>query len=77
MLAQWTGELICNMHLAGVTAKQLAAEVGWNEKYLSTVLNGHREPKKAEEKLNAALNRLLLNQRASHDNKGIGTEDRI
>lgn len=62
MLAQWTGDLVCSMHLAGVTAKQLAAEVGWNEKYLSTVLNGHREPKGAEEKLKAALNQLLTKQ---------------
>lgn len=58
MPAQWTGELISSMHLAGITAKQLAAEVGWHEKYLSVVLNGHREPKKAEEKLKAAFERL-------------------
>ena len=47
------------MHLAGVTAKRLAAEAGWNEKYLSVVLNGHREPRNAEQTLRAALNRLL------------------
>lgn len=58
MPAQWTAKLIGEMHLAGVTAKQLAAEVGWHEKYLSAVLNGHREPKGAEEKLWLALKRL-------------------
>ena len=47
------------MHLAGVTAKQLAAEVGWNPKYLSVVLNGHKEPKGAEQKLNDAFGRLV------------------
>ena len=47
MPAQWTAEVIGKMHLAGVTAKQLAAEVGWNPKYLSVVLNGHKEPKGA------------------------------
>lgn len=60
MPAQWTGELISKMHLAEVTAKELAKEVGWDPRYLSTVLNGHREPKKAEEKLRAALEHLLL-----------------
>ncbi len=58
MPAQWTGELIGEMHIAGVTAKQLAAEVGWHEKYLSAVINGHREPKGAAETLKAALQRL-------------------
>lgn len=58
MPAQWTADLIGKMHLCGVTAKQLAAEVGWHEKYLSAVLNGHREPKDAEEKLNSALERI-------------------
>ena len=41
MPAQWTGALIGEMHLKGVTAKQLAKAAGWNPKYLSGVLNGH------------------------------------
>lgn len=57
-LSQWTAEILGEMHLARVTAKQLAAEVGWHEKYLSAVLNGHRTPRKAEQKLREALNRL-------------------
>ena len=59
MPAKWTADLLGEMHLAGVTAKQLAAEVGWHPKYLSVVLNGHKEPKGAEEKLKAALNRII------------------
>ena len=58
MPAQWTAEIIGEMHLAGVTARQLAAEMGWHDKYLSAVMNGHREPKGAEEKVRAALARL-------------------
>ena len=65
MPAQWTADLIGKMHLAGITAKQLAAEVGWNEKYLSVVLNGHREPKSAEAKLFAALDRLTEKKEVS------------
>ena len=58
MPEKWTADLLGEMHLAGVTAKQLAAEVGWNSKYLSVVLNGHKNPKGAEEKLKSALERL-------------------
>lgn len=58
MPAQWTGKLIGEMHLLGVTSKELAVEVGWHPKYLSVVLNGHKEPKGAEDKLRAALSRL-------------------
>lgn len=64
MPAQWTANLLGEMHLAGVTAKQLAAEAGWHEKYLSAVLNGHREPKNAEQTLRAALARLIENKAA-------------
>ena len=59
MPAQWTATLIGEMHLNGIKAKQLAAEVGWHEKYLSAVLNGHRNPKNAEQNLRAALDRLI------------------
>ena len=62
MPAKWTADLIGDMHLAGVTATQLAAEVGWHEKYLSAVMNGHREPKGAEAALRGALGRLIEKQ---------------
>lgn len=62
MPAQWTGEIIGEMHIKGITAKQLATEVGWHEKYLSVVLNGHRTPKGAEATLRAALERLTAKE---------------
>ena len=61
MPAQWTGELAGKMHNAGVTVKQLAAELGKNPKYVSGVLNGHYSPKKAEQEFNAAFERLTQN----------------
>ena len=59
MLEKWTGDLVGAMHLASVTKKQLAEAVGWNDKYLSVVLNGHKNPKGAKEKLFNALERLV------------------
>lgn len=58
MSAQWTGEVIGEMHVHRIKMATLAAEIGWHEKYLSAVLNGHREPKDAEAKVRAALSRL-------------------
>ena len=62
MPAQWTGALIGEMHLNGITAKQLAAEAGYTKAYVSMVLNGHRNPKGAEATLKAALSRLIKRQ---------------
>lgn len=59
MPAQWTGKIVGEIHNEGLTAKALAEEVGWNEKYLSQVLNSEHPPKNAEEKLSAALDRLI------------------
>ena len=59
MLAQWTADLVGKMHLHKIKAKELAEKVDWNEKYLSAVLNGKRQPGKAEAKLNAALDELI------------------
>jgi transcriptional regulator with XRE-family HTH domain len=66
MPAQWTADLIGKMHLNGITAKQLAAAVGWHPKYLSAVLNGHRESRGAECTLREALNRILAAQPQSN-----------
>lgn len=59
MPAQWTGNLVGRMHNAGISKKELAAFMGKHEKYLSQVLNGHREPKRAEQEYNAALDKLI------------------
>lgn len=59
MPAQWTGRIVGELHNNKLTLKQLAVEVGWNDKYLSQVINSEDPPKKAEEKLDGALLRLL------------------
>lgn len=68
MPAQWTGILVGKMHNAGVTAKQLAAQMGKNPKYISQVLNGHYCPKKAEAEFNAALDAILAQRSQSTAN---------
>lgn len=62
MPAQWTGRIVGELHNHKLTLKQLAAELGWHDKYLSQVINSESPPAKAEEKLTAALQRLIDNK---------------
>lgn len=59
MLAQWMEAFFGKKRAYRIKDTELAAEVGWHPKYLSSVLNGHREPVGAEEKLTAALERII------------------
>lgn len=58
MPEQWTGELIGEIHNAGLKIKDVAAEANLNPKYVSQLLHGKCESKIAEVKLRDALNRL-------------------
>ena len=62
MPAQWTGEIVGEMHLYGITGKVLVAELDWNPKYLSQVLNSPNPPEKAEDKIRSALKSLIAAQ---------------
>jgi lambda repressor-like predicted transcriptional regulator len=59
MPAKWTGQLVGEIHNAGVTIKEVAIEAGMNPKYISTVLNSDADAPKAEARLRAALSRLI------------------
>lgn len=62
MLAQWIGVFVGKMHQHRVTNTQLAQEMGVTREYLSMILNGHREPTGAEQRMNDALNRIVDKQ---------------
>lgn len=70
MPAQWTGRIIGQMHTDEISAKELAAEVGWNPKYLSQVLNSRANPKEAEEKVSAALDRIIARRNTPQEVPG-------
>lgn len=62
MPAQWTADVIGEMHLNSITARELAAEAKIDYRYLSMILNGHRSPKNAEARCREALARLIARQ---------------
>lgn len=59
MRDKWTGEVIGTLHVHEKTCQELAKQMGINDKYLSSILNGHRNPPGAEERTRAALAELL------------------
>jgi transcriptional regulator with XRE-family HTH domain len=61
MLAQWIGEFVGRMHQHRITITQVAQEMGVTREYLSMILNGHREPNGINQRMNDALDRLILN----------------
>lgn len=58
ILAKWTGDVVGEMHVNKIKFEELANELGWNVKYLSSVLNCRRSPKDAEKKCREALENL-------------------
>ena len=59
MLAQWIGDFVGRMHRNRVTITQISQEMGVTREYLSLILNGHREPQGAEQRMNDALDRVI------------------
>ena len=55
----WTGEAAAIMHVNDISAITLAGKLGWNPKYLSSVLNCKRRPKNAENIVMDALRQLV------------------
>lgn len=54
----WTAEAVARMHMARITAGQLAEEAGYTPQYLSMVMRGRRQSEKAKHAILAALARL-------------------
>ena len=67
MPAQWTGQLIGDIHNAGFKIKEVAAEAKLNPKYVSQLLHGKHESNVAETKLREALDRLIAAKKETAD----------
>lgn len=59
MPAQWTGEVLGEMHLNSISAQDLSRKMGIHPKYFSAIMNGHRKPEGAEARFRAALDELI------------------
>jgi len=59
MPAQWTAEIIGEMHLHRIPKKLLAEHLGMTPEYVSMVLNGHRDPPGAEARFREAVTEII------------------
>lgn len=60
MPKKWTGDLVGLMHDEKISFSELAEEIGVTNRYVSMILNGHREPAGAELKFRAAIDRIIF-----------------
>ncbi len=63
MNAQWTGEVVGQMHIYGISKKELAKEAGYDQRYVGQILNGKKNPKHGEAVLRFALARLIAQKK--------------
>lgn len=62
MLDSWIADVVGRMHVAEITSRRLAAECGFTESYLSTVLHGKKGDGTTQKKIVEALERLEQKQ---------------
>ena len=65
MPQKWTGDLVGLMHTNNISQQKLAEELGVTNRYVSMVLNSHKEPAGAKERFSAALDRIIQRRGAS------------
>lgn len=63
----WTGELICKMHNARITKGDLAQEMGVSKPYVSMVLNGVRNTKGMQERMEIAVARIIQRRSKTYE----------
>ena len=51
----WIADVVGRMHVAGITGKRLAAECGYTESYLSTVLHGKKGDSNTQRRIYARV----------------------
>ena len=59
MPKKWTGDLVGLMHNHKISFQALADKLGVTNRYVSMVLNGHRNPPDAETKFRNAVDDLI------------------
>lgn len=63
MPEKWTGVLIGKMHNNGIKQVELAKQLGVTNAYAGMILRGERKPPNIRERMERALNELILTKK--------------
>lgn len=63
MPAEWTGNLLGDMHNNGVTRVELAKELNCTKAYVSMVLNGQKTPSGGKERFYSAYYNIMARRK--------------
>lgn len=63
MREKWTGDLVGVMHNEQITQDDVAAELGIKKAYVSQILNGRRKPANIQQRMEAAVGRIIERRR--------------
>lgn len=59
MLEKWTGDAVGKMHVYGIKNEHVAQKMGVNKNYIWMILHGKRNPPRARERIESALDELI------------------
>lgn len=68
MPEKWTGDVVGEMHTHRIKKEEMAAALHWHPKYFSRVINGHKRPVGAEQKIRAALAQIIADREEADTN---------
>lgn len=68
MPAQWTAEVVMEMHMHRITKRQLAQKLGVTPEWVGRILNGKNAPSHAEQKFRTALEELIQGHEIGKEN---------
>lgn len=64
-MEQWIGRAVGKMHINKITQTQLAEEMGVTNDYVWMILNGKKTPKGIRERVELAINNIILSRTKS------------
>lgn len=65
MPAEWTGDVVKELHLKKITYQELADEIGVTKAYISMILNSKVPERQMRERIPEAINRIWARRVAS------------
>lgn len=58
MPAKWTGDVVAELHINGITQAELAAKMGVTVPYISMLLNGKKSATGAKDRMMEAIQKI-------------------